>query len=62
MSTNYNSDNQGQLTRREVIRRGAWGAAGMIAAGGLNSRLFAAEAAKTPEQKLAEEKAARDTA
>jgi hypothetical protein len=62
MSTNHNADNQGQLSRREVIRRGAWGAAGMIAAGGLNSRLFAAEAAKTPEQKLAEERAARDKA
>ena len=34
----------------------------MIAACGLYSRLFAAEAAKTPEQKLAEERAARDKA
>jgi hypothetical protein len=44
------------------MRRGALGAAGMIAAGGLSSRVFAAEATKTPEQMAADEKAARDAA
>jgi hypothetical protein len=59
MKTN---DNQKPVTRREVLRRGALGVAGMIAAGGLSSRVFAAPAEKTPEQKAAEEKAARDAA
>ncbi len=59
MNTNHSSNNQGHLSRREAIRRGALGAAGMIAA---NSRLLAAEAAKTPEQILAEQKSARDAA
>ena len=62
MNTNQGRGNQEQVSRREVMRRGAWGAAGMIAAGGLCSRLFAAEAEKTPQQKAAEEKAARDEA
>ena len=62
MSTNHNPDNQEHVSRREAMRRGVWGAAGMIAAGGLSSRVFAAEAEKTPEQKAAEEKAARDEA
>jgi len=44
------------------MRRGALGAAGMIAAASLNSRVFAAEPAKTPEQIAAEQKAARDAA
>jgi hypothetical protein len=47
-----------EVSRREVLR----GAAGLIAAGGLGSRVFAAQAAKTPQQKNAEEKAARDEA
>jgi hypothetical protein len=59
MKTN---DNQKPVTRREVLRRGALGVAGMIAAGGLSSRVFAAPAEKTPEQKAADEKAARDAA
>jgi hypothetical protein len=52
------------VSRREALRRGAFGAAGVMAAGGLNSRGFAAEAPakKTPEQIAAEEKAARDAA
>jgi len=62
MSANHNSGSQGQVSRREAMRRGAWGAAGIFAAGGLNSRVFAAEAKKTPEQELAERKAARDEA
>ncbi len=62
MSTSHNSDNQQHVSRREAMRRGALGAAAMIAAGGLNSRVFAAEAKKTPEQKAAEEKAAKDQA
>jgi len=62
MSTNHNRDNQEHVSRREAMRRGALGAAGMIAAGGLSSRVFAAEAEKTPEQIAAEQKAARDEA
>ena len=66
MSTNHNSDNQEQVSRREAMRRGALGAAGMIAAGGLSSRVFAAPAEKapekTPEQIAAQQKAARDEA
>ncbi len=60
MTTNYNSDNQENMSRREAMERGALGAAGMMAAGGLNSHIFAAETEKTPKQKSAEEKAARD--
>lgn len=59
MSTNHNPD---KVTRREAMRRGALGAAGLVAASGLGSRVFAAEAQKTPEQQLADEKAARDAA
>ncbi len=62
MSTNHNPDNQTHLSRREALRRGALGAAGVIAVGGLNSRVFAAEPEKTPEQIAAEQKAARDAA
>ena len=62
MSTNHNPDNQQHVSRREAMRRGVWGTAGMIAAGGLSSRVFAAPAEKTPQQKAAEEKAARDEA
>jgi hypothetical protein len=62
MRTNQNRDNQQHVSRREAMRRGVWGAAGVIAAGGLGSRVFAAEPAKTPEQIAAEQKAARDEA
>lgn len=56
-SHNFSSRNRIGLSRREAIRRGA-----LIAVGGYASRMFAAEPAKTPDQKLAEEKAARDAA
>jgi hypothetical protein len=54
--------NQANLSRREAMRRGAWGAAGMIAASGIRSSTSADEAEKTPEQKAAELKASRDAA
>ena len=62
MSTDHNRDNPEHVSRREAMRRGALGAAGMIAAGGLSSRVFAAEAKKTPAQIAAQQKAARDAA
>ena len=62
MRTNQNSDHHEHLPRREAVRRGALGAAGLIAAGGLSHRVFAAEAEKKPAEKLAEEKAVRDEA
>jgi len=62
MSTSHHPDNQRSVSRREAMRRGVWGAAGVLAAGGLGSRVFAAEAKKTPEQIEAELKASRDEA
>ena len=62
MSTNDRSENREHVSRREALRRGAWGAAGVVAAGSLCSRGHADEAEKTPEQKAAEVKAARDQA
>lgn len=62
MSTNHNRDNQEQISRREVLRRGALGAMGIIAASDMSFSAFAAEAEKTPQQKAAEQKAARDAA
>jgi len=64
MSANHHSNRKGRMSRREAMRRGVMGAAGMIAAGGLGSRIYAAPAPpkKTPEQELAEQKAARDAA
>jgi hypothetical protein len=62
MSTNHHPDNQQHVSRREALRRGAWSAAGLVAASGLGARAYAAEPEKTPEQKLADEKAARDAA
>ena len=62
MGTSHNPDNQEHVSRREAMRRGVWGTAGMIAAGGLGSRVFAATAEKKPDLKVAEEKAARDAA
>ena len=59
MNTNNNSDNQEHVSRREAMRRGALGAAGVIATSGLSSRVFAAEAKKTPKQIAAELKAAK---
>lgn len=62
MTTNHNPDNQEHVSRREVMRRGVWGTAGMIAASGLSSGAVAAAAEETPQQKAAAEKAARDEA
>ena len=56
------SGNPESVSRREAMRRGALGAAGMIAATSLNSGVFADDAEKTPEQIAAAEKAARDAA
>ena len=61
MSTNHNRDNQEHVTRREAMRRGALGAAGLIAAGGLTSRVFAEPFKISPEE-LAKQKAVRDAA
>jgi len=61
MSTRQKLDNQKLLSRREAMRRGAWGAAGMIAAGGLSSRAYAEQIKISPEE-LAKQKAARDAA
>lgn len=62
MKTNQSPDNRQQVSRREALRTGACGAAAALAAGGLNSRVYAAPAEQTPEQKAADEKAARDEA
>ena len=62
MSASDNRDNQQHVSRREAMRRGAWGAAGMVAAGGLKPQRLAAADEKTPEQLAAEQKAARDAA
>ena len=62
MSANPNSDRQDALTRREAVRRGVCGAAGVMAVGGLGSQGFGAEAAKKPEEIAAELKVTRDKA
>ena len=59
MNTNHNPDNQERVSRREALRRGAWGTAAMVAAGGWSSCVFAAPADKTPQQKAAEAKGRR---
>jgi len=59
MSRKYNQE---RVSRREAVRRGTLGAAGMVAAGAVGPGLFAAEAKKTPEQEAAELKATRDAA
>lgn len=62
MRTNHPHHSE-HLSRREALRRGAWGAAGILAAAGrLNPLVFAAPAAKADEDQLAREKAARDEA
>jgi len=61
MSTNHDSNNQERVSRREAMRRGVWGAAGMIAAGGLSSRVCAGPFKISPEE-LAKQKATRDVA
>ena len=62
MNTNHHQDNPANVSRREAMRRGALGAAGVIAAGDLNSHVFAEDKKKTPEQVAAELKASRDAA
>ena len=61
MSANHNPNNQEHVSRREAMRRGVLGAAGVIAAGGLSSRVFAEPLKISPEE-LAKQKAARDAA
>jgi len=61
MNTNHNPDNQKRVSRREAMRRGVLGAAGIIAAGGLSSRVFAEPLKISPEE-LAKQKATRDAA
>ena len=46
MNTNDHRDDQQNLSRREAMRRGIQGAAGVAVAGSLGSRIFAAEAEK----------------
>jgi len=62
MTANHNRDSRERVSRREAMRRGVRGAAGIIVAGGMSSRVFAAAAKKTPGQIAAEQKAARDAA
>jgi hypothetical protein len=62
MSADIHRDDPESLSRREALRRGVWGTAGLIAAGGLGPRVFAAPPDKAAQQKAAEEKAARDAA
>lgn len=62
MKTNEHSDNQPHVSRREAVRRGVCGAAGVIAAGSLNPCDLTAAGEKTPEQKAADQKVARDNA
>jgi len=61
MGTNHNPRNQEHVSRREAMRRGALGAASMIATGGLSSRVLAEPFKISPEE-LAKQKAARDAA
>lgn len=63
MATNPRPQDQGTMTRREVLRRGAVGTAGLIAGGGLlRPGVLTALADMTPQQKQAELKASRDEA
>lgn len=62
MRPNANPDHLKHLSRRELLQRGVYGAAGMLAAGSLNWRGMALAEDKTPEQKAAEEKVAHDEA
>jgi len=63
MSTNQRPVERKGMSRREAMRRGVLGAAGIAAVGGMGSRVFAAPATKkTPDEGLAEKKAARDAA
>jgi hypothetical protein len=58
MSTRHKPN---KVTRREAIKRGAFGAAGILAGAGLSSRAFAAPF-KISDEELAKQKAARDAA
>ena len=62
MNTDHHQDDQQNLSRREAMRRGIQGAAGIAVTGSVASRIFAAEAGKDPAAILAELKAARDAA
>lgn len=62
MSKNHNRDNGEHVSRRKAMRHGAMGAAGVVAASRLNSRVLSAEANQTPEQIAAQQKIARDEA
>ncbi|HOW71079.1 MAG TPA: DUF1501 domain-containing protein [Phycisphaerae bacterium] len=62
MTASHHPGNHEQISRREAMRRGVCGAAGMIAAGSVASRVLAAPAEKTPEQVAAELKKTRDEA
>jgi len=61
MSTSHHRNKQEHVSRREAMRRGALGAAGVIAGGGLSSRVLAEPFKISPEE-LAKQKAARDAA
>ncbi len=61
MSANDNRDRQERMSRREAMRRGVLGAAGMVAAGGLASHAYGAPFKISPEE-LAKMKAAHDAA
>jgi hypothetical protein len=61
MRTNQHPDNHENVSRREAMRRGVLGAAGMITAGSLASHVLA-EPVKIPADELAKQKAARDAA
>jgi hypothetical protein len=60
MSTNHHPDSQNRVSRREALKHGACGVAGIVAASGLSSLVYAAE--KTAQQQAAEEKAAAEKA
>ncbi len=62
MKTEHPGENQEPVTRREAMRRGALGVAGMVATSTLGSQVLAAPAEKKPDPKAAEEKAAHDAA
>ena len=62
MSADPSPDNQECVSRRDALRRGATGMAGILAGSALSSWGLAVETAKTPEQKATDEKNARDAA
>ncbi len=62
MDTSKPNGGRERMSRREAMRRGMFGAAGVIAAGGMGGRVFAAPAKKKPEEDPAKKKAERDAA